>query len=84
MSPSFSGDPDRKFESVEASSAEHMFERRISVQRVGMIADDARDENAAGARRLAHIGDLYAVRSPEDDLEKRRWATAAPTTRRSR
>lgn len=34
----------------------------------------ARRENAEGARRLAAIGDLYEIRAPEDDVEKRCWA----------
>ena len=29
---------------------------------------------AAGARRLGAIGDLWALRAPEDDIEKRYWA----------
>ena len=32
-----------------------------------------REENAAGARRLAAIGELYGVRAPDDDTEKRCW-----------
>ena len=30
--------------------------------------------DAAGARRLAAIGDLWALRAPDDDVEKRYWA----------
>ncbi|WP_285029009.1 HNH endonuclease signature motif containing protein [Mycolicibacterium sp. lyk4-40-TYG-92] len=32
------------------------------------------EENAAGARRLAAIGDLWELRAPDDDIEKRYWA----------
>ena len=32
-----------------------------------------REENAAGSRRLAAIGDLYVLRAPDDDVEKQHW-----------
>ena len=41
---------------------------------VDAITLATREENAAGARRLAAIGDLWALRAPDDDVEKRYWA----------
>lgn len=40
---------------------------------VDAIMAATRRENAAGAARLAAIGDLYAVRAPEDDVDKLNW-----------
>jgi len=40
---------------------------------IDTITTAARDENAAGARRLAAIGDLYALRAPDDDTERLNW-----------
>ncbi|MEZ0054361.1 hypothetical protein ABIA30_005401, partial [Mycobacterium sp. MAA66] len=40
---------------------------------VDAIAVAAREENAAGARRLAAIGALYALRAPDDDVERQCW-----------
>lgn len=37
---------------------------------VDAITTATREENAAGARRLAAIGDLYELRSPDDDVDK--------------
>jgi hypothetical protein len=34
----------------------------------------SREENAACARRLAAIGELYALRAPEDDVDRVNWA----------
>ena len=34
----------------------------------------ARQENAACARRLAAIGELYARRAPEDETDRINWA----------
>ena len=44
-----------------------------AVAAVDAIMTTSREENAAGARRLAAIGDLYALRAPEDDIEKQCW-----------
>ncbi|MGX9674709.1 HNH endonuclease signature motif containing protein [Mycobacterium sp. HM-7] len=41
---------------------------------VDAITLSTREENAAGARRLAAIGDLWELRAPDDDIEKRYWA----------
>ena len=41
---------------------------------VARMQSAARQENAEGALRLAAIGDLYEIRAPEDDVEKRCWA----------
>ncbi|WP_165605461.1 DUF222 domain-containing protein, partial [Mycolicibacterium mucogenicum] len=41
---------------------------------VDAITLATRQENAAGARRLGAIGDLWALRAPDDDIEKRYWA----------
>ena len=40
---------------------------------VDAIMAATRQENAAGAARLAAIGELYAVRAPDDDTEKLCW-----------
>ena len=40
---------------------------------VDAITTATREENAAGARRLTAIGDLYVLRAPDDDVEKRHW-----------
>ncbi|MBI3224569.1 MAG: DUF222 domain-containing protein [Mycolicibacterium cosmeticum] len=41
---------------------------------IDRMQGSARRENAEGALRLAAIGDLYDIRAPEDDVEKRCWA----------
>ena len=41
---------------------------------VASIGVGAVEENAAGARRLAAMGELYARRAPEDDTERTCWA----------
>lgn len=50
-----------------------MFDRSGSTQAVDTIVGSAREENAAGARRLTAIGDLYLLRAPDDDEVRRRW-----------
>jgi len=40
---------------------------------VDAITAATREENAAGARRLTAIGDLYALRAPDDDAERQHW-----------
>ncbi|MDR3661295.1 MAG: DUF222 domain-containing protein [Mycobacterium sp.] len=40
---------------------------------VDAIALATREENAAGARRLAAIGELYALRAPEYDVDRLNW-----------
>ena len=46
---------------------------RATAAAVDAITLATREENAAGARRLAAIGELYALRAPDDDVEKQHW-----------
>ncbi len=66
------------FLSVGGSSVACMFESNsdphAAPAAVDAITLATREENAAGARRLAAIGDLWALRAPDDDVEKRYWA----------
>ncbi len=66
------------FLSVGGGSVANMFESNgdptAAAAAVDAITLSAREENAAGARRLAAIGDLWALRAPDDDVEKRYWA----------
>lgn len=66
------------FLSVGASTVARMFESnsdpRAPAAAVDAITLATREENAAGARRLAAIGDLWSLRAPDDDVEKRYWA----------
>jgi Domain of unknown function (DUF222) len=41
---------------------------------VDVIADAARRQNAMCARELAAIGELYARRAPENDVDRENWA----------
>jgi hypothetical protein len=41
---------------------------------VALIGVGAVEENVAGARRLAAMGELYARRAPDDDTERTCWA----------
>ena len=41
------------------------------IDRLGALS---REENAACGRRLAWMGELYARRAPEDDVERINWA----------
>ena len=41
---------------------------------IDALGSSAREENAACARRLAWMGELYARRAPEDDSERTCWA----------
>jgi hypothetical protein len=54
-----------------------MFESRSApdpaAAAVNAITAATREENAAGARRLTAIGELYALRAPDDDVEKQYW-----------
>jgi hypothetical protein len=51
-----------------------MFEYMVDAGAIDVMASAAREENAACARRLAAIGDLYARRAPEDDAGRVNWA----------
>ena len=41
------------------------------IDRLGALS---REENAACGRRLAWMGELYARRAPEDDVDRINWA----------
>ena len=41
---------------------------------VDFITDAARQQNAMCGRELAAIGELYARRAPEDDVDRENWA----------
>jgi hypothetical protein len=60
--------------SVTPSIIERMFESLDDAGVVGSIGVAAREENAACARRLEAMGELYARRAPEDDVERTNWA----------
>jgi Domain of unknown function (DUF222) len=51
-----------------------MFDTLDDAAVVGSIGVAARQENAAGARRLAAMGELYARRAPADETERINWA----------
>ena len=51
-----------------------MFETMTDVGALDAMASASREENAACARRLAAIGELYALRAPEDDVDRVNWA----------
>src|ERR1700757_5384973 len=92
--------------SVGIATIESMFESRAStrvdtfdgVDDAGVVACigvAAVEENAACARRLAAIGEVYARRAPADDTQRTCWAidghenvvaeiSAAPGIRRGR
>jgi hypothetical protein len=72
--------------SVQRSSIENMFDTEASPQLtrafvdvddagvVNVITDAARDQNAMCARELVAIGELYARRAPDDDVNRENWA----------
>lgn len=67
------------FLSVGERSVANMFESNSDPHAAAAAVDAITlatcEENAAGARRLAAIGDLWALRAPDDDdVEKRYWA----------
>jgi hypothetical protein len=51
-----------------------MFESLDDAGVVDAMASASREENAATGRRLMAMGELYARRAPEDDVEKINWA----------
>ncbi len=57
-----------------ASMFESNSDPHAAAAAVDAITLATREENAAGARRLAAISDLWALRAPDDDVEKRYWA----------
>ena len=55
-------------------SIERMFDRLTDAGVLDAMASASRAENAGCARRLAAIGELYARRAPEDDVDRINWA----------
>jgi hypothetical protein len=51
-----------------------MFEQCVDAGVVDAMTAAAREQNAACARELAAIGELYARRAPEDDVDRSNWA----------
>ena len=51
-----------------------MFEECDDAGVIDALGSSAREENAACARQLAAMGELYARRAPEDDVERVNWA----------
>lgn len=51
-----------------------MFDTLTDAGVVDAMESAAREESAASARRLAAIGELYARRAPEDDVDRLNWA----------
>lgn len=51
-----------------------MFDSLSDAAVLGEMSSASRDENAGCARRLAAIGELYARRAPEDDVDRTNWA----------
>ena len=51
-----------------------MFEGFDDAEVIDALGSSARDENAACARQLAAMGELYARRAPDDDVERINWA----------
>lgn len=78
--------PRQKHGSVECCSIESMFEKALwadlsprfaEVDDAGVVAAvaaAARTQNAMCARELSAIGELYARRAPEDDVDRSNWA----------
>ena len=69
--------------SVGSITIEPMFESAASLPTfvgvddagvVDVLTDAARRQNAACGRELAAIGELYARRAPEDDIDRGNWA----------
>jgi hypothetical protein len=60
--------------SVMPTIVETMFESLADAPLVDHITDAAREQNAACGRELAAIGELYARRAPDDDVERINWA----------
>ncbi|HXA12408.1 MAG TPA: DUF222 domain-containing protein, partial [Mycobacterium sp.] len=64
-------------ESMFDSSAAALVDTFYGAEDAGVVASigaAAAEENAACARRLEAIGELYARRAPEDDVERVNWA----------
>jgi hypothetical protein len=59
---------------VAPAIIERMFESLDDAGVVASMGVAAREENAACARRLEAMGELYARRAPEDDVERTDWA----------
>ncbi|MHA3024648.1 hypothetical protein ACXPWS_30765 [Mycobacterium sp. BMJ-28] len=52
---------------------ESALERSAAGEALDRMSVAAREENAAGARRLEAIADLYEIRAPGDDAERLNW-----------
>ncbi len=59
---------------MDSCIVEHMFESLDDGGVVDAMVSASREENAAAGRRLMAMGELYARRAPEDDVEKINWA----------
>ncbi|MGH3674406.1 MAG: HNH endonuclease signature motif containing protein [Mycobacterium sp.] len=57
-----------------------MFDDLADAGVLDVMASASRDESAACARRLAAIGELYARRAPDDDVERTNWAIDGHTS----
>ena len=51
-----------------------MFDELDDAGVIDVLGSSAREENAGCARRLVAMGELYARRAPEDDVELINWA----------
>jgi Domain of unknown function (DUF222) len=61
----------------ESASSPQMAADAVSLDDAGVIdalTSSSREENAACGRRLAWMGELYARRAPEDDVDRINWA----------
>ncbi|SCX16739.1 HNH endonuclease signature motif containing protein [Mycolicibacterium fluoranthenivorans] len=52
---------------------ETLLDRSAAGEALDRMTAAAREENAAGARRLEAIADLYEIRAPGDDTERLNW-----------
>jgi hypothetical protein len=60
--------------SVTPTKVENMFDALDDAGVVDAITGAAREQNAICGRELAAIGELYARRAPEDDVDRENWA----------
>lgn len=73
----------KNFKSVERCIVEHMFDTHSAAQAfigvddaavVDALSAAARGQSMMCARELAAMGELYARRAPEDDVDRSNWA----------
>ncbi len=62
------------FESAASPQVALAFDGVDNAGVVDVITDAARQQNAMCGRELAAIGELYARRAPEDDVDRENWA----------